>query len=173
MEDMKMKIKDALSLIDSLAHSLNDIFVAEDAESLAGETVTKDVLAMLRLRAVGTLDHFGLLTDTPAVNPVVGDLRRWLASASVMTPQDPKYGIRNDGLYNRASGQLIPDDEPIFIFRARDSHAVNVLADYARRVKDGGHASAVWARVEDFKKFWDEHPDQMKEPDTAPAIASN
>lgn len=80
MEDMKAKIKDTLELIDSLAHSLNDIFVTDDASELMGEKQTKEALAVLRVRAIATLDKFGLLTDTPAINPVVGDLRRWLTA---------------------------------------------------------------------------------------------
>lgn len=81
MEEMKTRIKDALELIDSLTHSLNDLFVAEDAAELVGEKRTKEALAMLRVRAVAILDHFGLLADTPAINPVVCDLRRWLADS--------------------------------------------------------------------------------------------
>lgn len=81
--------------------------------------------------------------------------------------QEPKYGIRDNRLFNRASGEVIPEDEPVFIFRARDTHAVNILAGYAREVLNAEHASAVWGRVDDFKRFWDANPDRMKQPDTA------
>lgn len=81
--------------------------------------------------------------------------------------QEPKYGIRDNRLFNRASGEFIPEDEPVFIFRARDTHAVNILAGYAREVLNAEHASAVWSRVDDFKRFWDANPDRMKQPDTA------
>lgn len=81
--------------------------------------------------------------------------------------QEPKYGIRDNRLFNRASGEFIPEDEPVFIFRARDTHAVNILAGYAREVLNVAHASAVWGRVDDFKRFWDANPDRMKQPDTA------
>lgn len=81
--------------------------------------------------------------------------------------QEPKYGIRDNRLFNRASGEVIPEDEPVFIFRARDTHAVNILAGYAREVLNAEHASAVWGRIDDFKRFWDANPDRMKQPDTA------
>lgn len=85
--------------------------------------------------------------------------------------QEPKYGIRDDRLYNRASGEFIPVDEPIFIFRAKDVHAINVLSNYARTVIDAGHEKAVWDRVDDFKRFWNEHAGRMKQPDTAIAAS--
>lgn len=81
--------------------------------------------------------------------------------------QEPKYGIRDNRLFNRASGEVIPEDEPVFIFRARDTHAINILAGYAREVSNAEHASAVWGRVDDFKRFWDANPDRMRQPDTA------
>lgn len=81
--------------------------------------------------------------------------------------QEPKYTVNGSSIVNRATGAAIPADEPVFVFRARDVHAVNVLSAYARDVRDKAHAAAVWARVAAFKRFWDEHPDRMKAPDTA------
>jgi len=80
--------------------------------------------------------------------------------------QEPKYGIRDNRLYNRASGEFIPEDEPVFIFRARDVHAFGILAHYGNEVCNPAHASAILARVNDFKRFWNNNPDRMKEPDT-------
>jgi len=80
--------------------------------------------------------------------------------------QEPKYGIRDNRLYNRASGEFIPEDEPVFIFRARDVHAFSILAHYGNEVCNPAHASAILARVNDFKRFWNNNPDRMKEPDT-------
>jgi len=80
--------------------------------------------------------------------------------------QEPKYGIRDNRLYNRSSGEFIPEDEPVFIFRARDVHAFSILAHYGNEVCNPAHAAAILARVNDFKRFWNNNPDRMKEPDT-------
>ena len=87
--------------------------------------------------------------------------------------QEPKYKIENGKIVNRASGEMIPDDEPITIFRARDKHARSTLMHYFTRVKDNNHASAVLDRLQDFQKFRTDHPNRMKEPDTELAIDDN
>ena len=83
--------------------------------------------------------------------------------------QEPKYKIENGKIVNRASGEAIPDDEPIMIFRARDIHARATLMHYFTRVNNENHASVVLDRLQDFQKFRTDHPDRMKEPDTEPA----
>ena len=72
---------------------------------------------------------------------------------------------------NRGSGVPIPDDEPIFIFRAKDRLAVRILTAYFSAIENPEHASAVAARLEDFKRFAKEHPERMKDPDTRGAQA--
>ena len=72
-------------------------------------------------------------------------------------------------LVNRQSGEPIPDDEPIFILRARDVHAVKVLKAYYRELPfsaKGDHATAVKLRIEQFQDFAGANPARMKEPDT-------
>lgn len=80
--------------------------------------------------------------------------------------QEPKYGIRDNRLYNRASGEFIPLDEPVFIFRARDKLAASSLEDYWLRCNNGEHQDAIRSRMMDFAKFRDAHPERMKMPDT-------
>lgn len=80
--------------------------------------------------------------------------------------QEPKYGIRDNRLYNRASGEFIPLDEPLFIFRACDVHAVGTLKDYSSRCFITAHAGAVTARVQAFQSFAVANHDRMKQPDT-------
>jgi hypothetical protein len=83
--------------------------------------------------------------------------------------QEPKYKIRGQ-IINRESGSPIPDDEPIFILRARDVAAVRTLESYRSEAEAAGsppdHLQAVQLRVEQFRKFSSEHPDRMKKPDT-------
>ena len=89
----------------------------------------------------------------------------------MLPSQEPKYGIRGGRIVNRLSGTSIPDDEPIFIFRAQDRLAVRTLTAYFGAITDPAHARAVAARLDDFKRFAREHPERMKDPDTHSAQA--
>jgi len=88
--------------------------------------------------------------------------------------QEPKYKAVPvpDGngvsarIMNRASKRIIPDDEPIFILRGQDVYASGIIDEYADRLKDGEHREVVLKRARDFRRFANEHPDRMKEPDT-------
>jgi hypothetical protein len=65
---------------------------------------------------------------------------------------------------SRSSGEHIPDDEPIFVLRAKDRLAVRTLTTYFSAIEDPEHDRAVAARLEDFKRFAREHPERMKDP---------
>lgn len=80
--------------------------------------------------------------------------------------QEPKYDVANGRLFNRVSGESIPDDEPVFILRARDVHAVATIGWYAGHCKNQEHVEIVKQRWLDFQQFRDEHPERMKEPDS-------
>jgi hypothetical protein len=86
-----------------------------------------------------------------------------------MSPkQEPKYRAEGGRIVNRASGEAIPDDEPVFIFRARDIHAQEAIEAYACVLNPGQHRDAVAQRVADFAAFSRIHPERMKYPDTSP-----
>lgn len=79
--------------------------------------------------------------------------------------QEPKYDVTNDGhIINRKTGRIIPDDEPIFILRARDKHAIKVMGNYADLCSVKGHIDVVNSRIQDFKNFADANPERMREP---------
>ena len=81
--------------------------------------------------------------------------------------QSPKYDVSAHGhLVNRASGETIPDDEPVFILRARDRWAIDALLHYQGLCEDRDHRVAVERIIEEFDRFADENSDRMKEPDT-------
>ncbi len=82
--------------------------------------------------------------------------------------QEPKYEIRDGKIVNRSSGEAIPDDEPIMIFRARDIHAHDAIANYGLRCENLDHSNIVMDRARQFAAFAALHPERMKEPDTAP-----
>lgn len=80
---------------------------------------------------------------------------------------DPKY--RCGPIINTASGEAIPQDEPCFIFRARDVESLKVLEFYwelAIEAGDQEHADAIKIRIEEFYAFKEQHPERMKRPDT-------
>ena len=90
--------------------------------------------------------------------------------------QEPKYRAEDGRVINRASGEVIPDDEPVFILRARDATAVVTLLHYYqghRLCQNDQHADAVLQRVRDFQRFQREHPERMKYPDTASATQAD
>lgn len=92
--------------------------------------------------------------------------------------EDRKYSFvtYRDGagaFVNRVSGEAIPDDEPVIIFRARDRHALAMLEFYRAMVVDPHHAQAVEERILDFRTFRAVHPDRMKEPGIGKHIKLN
>lgn len=78
--------------------------------------------------------------------------------------EDRKFKFENGKFVNRVSGEAIPDDEPVIIFRARDRHALAVLCFYHRLADDGHHKQAIQDRIDEFKAFQATHPERMKEP---------
>jgi hypothetical protein len=89
--------------------------------------------------------------------------------------QEPKYGIKDNRLFNRETGEFIPDDEPVFIMRARDANAATGIVRYISRCMSHGHPDeakreehvlALMRRYDDFRAFAKAHPDRMKYPDT-------
>lgn len=85
--------------------------------------------------------------------------------------QEPKYTTAtvSGRLTNRATGKPIPDDEPVFILRAKDVNALHALRGYVLMLEDDAHITAVHQRIEAFEAFAAAHPERMKQPDTAPA----
>jgi hypothetical protein len=94
-----------------------------------------------------------------------------VASEGLSIAQEPKYTVNGSAIVNRASGEAIPADEPVFIFRARDKHAVEVLEFYRDLVRDSSHREAVDKRTGHFYVFKNANPWRMKEPDTGRASA--
>jgi hypothetical protein len=81
-------------------------------------------------------------------------------------PQEPKYALRGGRVINRASGEAIPLDEPIMIFRGRDKYAAGVIQFYLAMLLNVAHRVAVGDRLRDFNRFREQFPDRMREPDT-------
>lgn len=99
-----------------------------------------------------------------------------VAPAGLPVSQEPKYTTNGTHLVNRHSGESVPHDEPLFVFRARDALGVRALGAYleliGEREPSSQHAAAVRGRIADFQRFAAEHPDRMKWPDTAATAAA-
>jgi hypothetical protein len=94
-----------------------------------------------------------------------------VASGAMNEPiatQDPKYSIVSGRLVNAATLNAIPDDEPLFILRGRDLHALDTLWPYLDACPPGPHRDAIRTSIARFERFARDNPDRMKEPDTAP-----
>lgn len=87
--------------------------------------------------------------------------------------EDRKFKFENGRFVNRVSGEEIPDDEPVIIFRARDRHALPLLRAYVSMVDDEHHRAAVLDRIDEFRQFAREHPERMKEPGITRHISLN
>lgn len=83
----------------------------------------------------------------------------------MLETQEPKYGVNDDGrLFNRETGNVIPDDEPVFILRARDIHALDTLNFYHDQCKVEGHKQVVMERIAHFHAFFLKNQGLMREP---------
>jgi hypothetical protein len=62
----------------------------------------------------------------------------------------------------------IPDDEPVFIFRARDTYALSVLHFYLDQSRKWGcndyHKDGMMAAIKRFKDWRTENPEKIKQP---------
>lgn len=78
---------------------------------------------------------------------------------------DLKYRF---GIIKRANDEPIPEDEPIFVLRARDYISIPTLQDYRRRCEadrcDPGHLSGIDGVIEDFSDWQIRHPAKQKQP---------
>jgi hypothetical protein len=87
--------------------------------------------------------------------------------------EDRKFKFEDGRFVNRVSGEPIPDDEPVIIFRARDRHALPLLMFYQSLVSDPHHVCAVQDRINEFQAFIDEFPERVKEPGVTRHIRLN
>jgi hypothetical protein len=96
----------------------------------------------------------------------------------MIKPIDPKYGmvIRLNAagepepfIVKIATGEAIPEDEPLILFRARDHNAIpGALVPYFKKCLDDGctdfHMAGISNRIQAFENFRREHGDRMKQP---------
>jgi hypothetical protein len=79
--------------------------------------------------------------------------------------QEPKYDVDyHNRIMNRETCEPIPDDEPIFILRAKDKNAALAIAYYKKLCANEKHQEDVNRRLHDFVEFAHNHPERMSEP---------
>jgi hypothetical protein len=65
----------------------------------------------------------------------------------------------------------IPPDERVIVFRARDKNTIKLLAYYLHLCAKSGspvrHLHIIIETLRSFRQWQDEHPDQVRNPDSA------
>lgn len=79
--------------------------------------------------------------------------------------QETKYTTGPAGrIVNRETRKPVPDDEPIFVLRGKDRHAVDTLMAYRAMCVGDRHRANVAGRIEAFQQFAEAHAERMGEP---------
>lgn len=80
---------------------------------------------------------------------------------------DGKFRIEGEKILNPA-GVEIPEDEPLFLLRARDIHALKALVAYRQECRMGQcndyQMRGIDIAIELFCQFRAAHPERLKEP---------
>jgi hypothetical protein len=81
---------------------------------------------------------------------------------------DGKFSIDGDRVIKTSNGEAIPDDEPVFLLRARDHLAIPLLEIYNQlSIVDGCneyHFDALNKTIAKFAQFSRLNPGRMKQP---------
>jgi hypothetical protein len=82
---------------------------------------------------------------------------------------DSKFAIDDNGkIFKKSNGEIVPEDEPLFLLRARDVLALPLLLKYRKLSEEDGcndyHFENLDATIAKFEKFAREHPERMKQP---------
>jgi hypothetical protein len=82
---------------------------------------------------------------------------------------DSKFAVSTDGkIYKKSNGEIVPEDEPLFLLRGRDLLALDLLWAYKNLSLSNGcngwHMYNLGVTTNLFLKFKTEHPDRMKVP---------
>jgi hypothetical protein len=85
-----------------------------------------------------------------------------------MKKLDGKFSIDGDRIVKTSNGDPIPDDEPVFLIRARDRLALPLLRIYDQLSQVDGcndyHFAALTRSIADFAEFARLNPTKMKQP---------
>lgn len=82
---------------------------------------------------------------------------------------DSKFAVSRDGrIYKKSNMEVLEENEPLFLLRARDMLSLKTLASYINFSREAGcndyHFTSLEETVAGFVKFKNEHSDLMKVP---------
>ena len=81
---------------------------------------------------------------------------------------DKKFHIKSGQIFKTSNGEIVPEDEPLFLFRARDHLAILGLQAYrALCIEDNCteyHLKMLDEQIQIFQAFANMHPKRMKQP---------
>jgi hypothetical protein len=81
---------------------------------------------------------------------------------------DGKFSTDGGKIFNTVSGEEIPEDEPLFLLRARDNNALFAITAYLNECEEVGcndlHLAGIAKIRQRFMDFAVNHPSRMKQP---------
>lgn len=75
------------------------------------------------------------------------------------------YEITEDGIVSTLTGEIIPADEPVVIFRAQDRHLPDTLTEYMRRCSSHSKRISMATKYKAVLGWQHQNEDKVKEPD--------
>lgn len=75
-----------------------------------------------------------------------------------------KYKIQDGQLVKRIGEKPVPDNEPLFILRAKDRKALATLVAYNMILDNLDQKAEITKSINDFRRFQEEYPEKMAEP---------
>jgi len=75
-----------------------------------------------------------------------------------------KYKIKDGRLVKKSNEVPIPENEPLFIFRAKDRKALSALVAYNMILDRLDQKESVTKSINDFRDFQEKNPELMQEP---------
>lgn len=81
---------------------------------------------------------------------------------------DGKFSVHDSQIVKRSNGEVLPEEEPLFLLRARDHLALPLLRIYEQLSKVDGcndyHFTALQVALAEFEEFGAKYPERMKQP---------
>ena len=81
---------------------------------------------------------------------------------------DSKFHVEGEQIIKTTNGEVLPEDEPLFLIRARDHLALDLLHHYIRISEADGctdyHLEGTRRALRAFAEFKARHPGRMKQP---------
>lgn len=79
-----------------------------------------------------------------------------------------KFHVENDQIVKTTNGEILNENEPLFLMRARDHLALPLLETYYKMCIDDGCTDHILndmkSTISDFRQFKENNPSAMKQP---------